>query len=280
MPRGAPASAYDGKQLTFDREAIEGIALSTDGRWLAFDSDRSGNFDVWKMPVGGGVPVQLTTHPTGDHVQSWSPNGDELVFHSFRTGNRDVFVMGADGTGVERVTSSPVSDANPIWCGDNSLVVQSSSRGNEELYLWTREKRGATWAMRRQLTTDRAADPACSPDGQWVSYVWDGALYLISMTTPTRRLLVPALDPAKRPAPAMPAFAPDSRSVYYMAYDDARRGSIWSVPLTGGDPTLLVRFDNPGRPSLRRDFATDGKSLYFAIAQPQSDIYLVELRSR
>lgn len=280
VPRGAPSSAYDGKKLTFDREAIEGIALSADGRWLAFDSDRSGNFDVWKMPAGGGTPIQLTTHPTGDHVQSWSPGGDEIVFHSFRTGNRDVFVMGADGTGIQRITSSPGSDANPVWCGDNAIVIQSSSSGYESLYLWTRQNPGAPFTMRRQLNRERAADPACSPDGEWVSYVWDGALYLISMTDTTQRVLVPSMDPAKRPSPAMSAWAPDSRTVYYMAYDDARRGSIWSISLSGGDPTLLVRFDDPARPSLRRDFATDGKTLYFAIAQPESDIYLVELSSR
>jgi serine/threonine protein kinase/Tol biopolymer transport system component len=280
MPHGTPARAYDGKQLTFDREAIEGIALSADGRWLAFDSDRSGNFDVWKMPAQGGAPAQLTTDPTGDHVQSWSPNGEELVLHSFRTGNRDVFVMGADGNGLQRVTFSPVSDANPVWCDNNSLIIQSSTTGNEEFYLWTRQKRGAPWVMAKRLTTEHAADPACSPDGQWVSYVWDGALNVISMTSSARRVLVPASDPAKRPEPAMPAFGPDSRTVYYMAYDDLRRGSIWSVPLAGGDPTLLVRFDDPARPSLRRDFATDGKTLYFAIAQPQSDIYLMELSSR
>jgi Tol biopolymer transport system component len=280
MPHGTPARAYDGKQLTFDREAIEGIALSADGRWLAFDSDRSGNFDVWKMPTAGGTPIQLTTDPTGDHVQSWSPDGNELVFHSFRTGNRDVFVMEADGTGLQRVTFSPVSDANPVWCDDNSLIIQSPTTGSEELYLWTRPKRGAPWTMRRRLTTLHASDPACSPDGQWVAYVWDGGLNLISLTTSIRRVLVPPRDPAKRPEPAMPVFGRDSRTVYYMAYDDARRGSIWSVPIAGGEPTLLVRFDDPTRPSLRRDFATDGKTFYFAIAQPQSDIYLMELSSR
>jgi len=280
LPRGTPSSAYDGKQLTFDREAIEGIALSADGRWLAFDSDRSGNFDIWKMPSTGGSPIQLTIHPSGDHVQSWSPGGEELVLHSFRTGNRDVFVMGADGAGTQRVTTSPGSDANPVWCGDNSLVVQSSSNGNEELYLWTRNKRGEAWTNVRQLTNERAADPACSPDGKWVSYVWDRGLYLVSTTTSAKKMLVPPGDPAKRPSPAMPAWAPDSRTIYYMAYDDARKGSIWSISLNGNHPTLLVRFDDPARPSLRRDFATDGKTLYFAIAKPESDIYLMELRSR
>jgi hypothetical protein len=47
----------------------------------------------------------------------------------------------------------------------------------------------------------------------------------------------------------------------------------------GGAPTRLVRFDDPRRPSLRRDFATDGQRLYYAVADPASDVYIVELVS-
>jgi len=42
---------------------------------------------------------------------------------------------------------------------------------------------------------------------------------------------------------------------------------------------MLVHFEDPARPSLRRDFATDGRRLYFAVAQPASDIYLMELNT-
>lgn len=64
-----------------------------------------------------------------------------------------------------------------------------------------------------------------------------------------------------------------------MAYDDLRRGSIWRVPAEGGVPTMLVLFGDPARPSLRRDFATDGTRLFFAVTQPASDIYLMELNT-
>ena len=279
IPAAGSVSAYGGKQLTFDRESIEGIALSDDNRWVAFDSDRSGNFDIWKVQSEGGTPVQLTTNPAGDYVQSWSPSSDKIVFHSFRTGNRDVFVMNADGGGEQRVTSSPASESNPAWCGQNSIVVQTSTPQNDEtLYLWTRANHRASWSMRRRLTATHGTDPACSRDGEWLAYLSDGALRVMSMTTFESRILVPPHDPATNPEPAMPGFGPDARSVYYMAYDSERVGSIWSVERTGGTPRLLVKFDDPTRVSLRRDFATDGASLYFAIAQPQSDVYLMELR--
>ena len=50
------------------------------------------------------------------------------------------------------------------------------------------------------------------------------------------------------------------------------------MPATGGSPRLLMRFDDPARPSLRREFATDGARFYFTIAQDESDVWVVEIR--
>jgi Tol biopolymer transport system component/DNA-binding winged helix-turn-helix (wHTH) protein len=35
---------------------------SRDGKWIYFGSPRSGDWQVWKMPAGGGSPVQVTQH--------------------------------------------------------------------------------------------------------------------------------------------------------------------------------------------------------------------------
>ena len=72
----------------------------------------------------------------------------------------------------------------------------------------------------------------------------------------------------------------DARRLYYKAYDAHGRSSIWVVPVAGGAPRLLIRFDDLTRPSARREFATDGKRLYFTIAEPQSDIWTMELKHR
>jgi len=49
-------------------------------------------------------------------------------------------------------------------------------------------------------------------------------------------------------------------------------------PVGGGTPRLLIRFDDPSRPSTRREFATDGKTLHFTIAQQESDLWMMEIR--
>jgi hypothetical protein len=52
------------------------------------------------------------------------------------------------------------------------------------------------------------------------------------------------------------------------------------VKASGGRPRLLVRFTDPERQSSRRDFATDGRRLYFAMEDRQSDVYVAELDRR
>ncbi len=47
--------------------------FSPDGKWIAFSSNRYGNYDVFVMPVTGGEPKQLTFYSGGDIVVGWTP---------------------------------------------------------------------------------------------------------------------------------------------------------------------------------------------------------------
>ena len=53
---GDVVSVSQGTAMTTGRQITEGLDVSRDGRWLAFDSDRSGNRnqDIYKMPLVGG----------------------------------------------------------------------------------------------------------------------------------------------------------------------------------------------------------------------------------
>jgi hypothetical protein len=68
--------------------------------------------------------------------------------------------------------------------------------------------------------------------------------------------------------------------LYYKAYDARERASIWIAPVGGGSSRLIIRFDDPARPSGRREIATDGKRLFFSLAQQEADVWLVELKAR
>jgi Tol biopolymer transport system component len=58
----------------------EGIvpSWSGDGKWIYFASTRTGAFQVWKVPVAGGSPVQVTRH--GGHAALESLDGKYIYY--------------------------------------------------------------------------------------------------------------------------------------------------------------------------------------------------------
>jgi hypothetical protein len=72
IPTGGPVSVDGANQITTGNQAVEGMSVSPDWRWLYFDSDRSGNTDIYRMPVTGGEPEQLTTDPADDFLPNIS----------------------------------------------------------------------------------------------------------------------------------------------------------------------------------------------------------------
>ena len=281
IPESGAASLADARQLTFGNEKIEKVALSPNGRLLAYDSDRNGQSDIWKMAVDGGTPEQVTRGPNHKFVNEWSPDGQEIVFHSIREGTRrDVLVVSADGTKTEVVTSAPEEEQHAGWGPDGNTIIFDSGESAEvsrwDAFIVTRARRGAPWEKRRQLTKHGSADPKWSPDGRLIAFTSRGQLRTIAPDGSGERVVVDASS-GDQPEPTYPIWSRDSQTIYYKAYDRDRQSTIWSVPAAGGAPRLLLRFDDPARRSLRREFATDGRRIYFTIARDESDIWSMEL---
>jgi Tol biopolymer transport system component len=293
IPETGVASIADAQQITFGNEKIEKLAISPDGKWLAYDSDRNGQADIWKVPLTGGPSTelragaaeQITRSPNHEFVNGWSPDGREIVFHSIREGSkRDVQVVTSDGTRTEVVISTPAEEQHAAWGPDGNTIIFDSGDSGEsnrwETFVITRPHQGAPWGTPRQLTKTGSSDPKWSPDGRLIAFCARGQLRVIKPDGTGERILVDSRGGEDHPEPAYSVWSRDSQIIYYKAYDRHRHSTIWSVPVSGGPSRLLVRFDDPSRRSLRREFDTDGRRFYFTVAADESDLWSMELVRR
>ncbi len=79
------------RRLTRDPGYDDGPDYSPEGRWIYFNSDRSGSWDVWRIPAGGAGPGdRLAERITNDAWEDWfphpSPDGRWIVFLSYAEG--------------------------------------------------------------------------------------------------------------------------------------------------------------------------------------------------
>ena len=123
----------DARQITRENQHVEAMSVSHDGKWIAYDSDRGGNFDIYKMRLDGGEPMQLTSDAPNEFHPDWSPDDRTISFHSQRDGVRHIYAMSADGSSEKQVTSGTTQDFNRVWSPDGrSLSFASQTEGSRE----------------------------------------------------------------------------------------------------------------------------------------------------
>jgi hypothetical protein len=73
--------------------------------------------------------------------------------------------------------------------------------------------------------------------------------------------------------------SPDG-SIIYIKGEDRRGPGFWSVPVQGGTSRLLARLDGSRRTSPRPEFTTDGRRIFFLLAEREADVWAVRLEER
>ena len=144
-----------------------GPQFSPDGSRIAFESTRSGAYEVWMCRSDGSSLVQLTHFNSLTGTPRWSPDGQQLAFDSRAAENADIYVIGSEGGSPRRVTTEPSGDVVPSWSRDGRWIYFASDRtGNWE--VWKMPSSGGSAV---QVTHHGGFAPFESSDGRFVYYV-------------------------------------------------------------------------------------------------------------
>lgn len=151
-----------------------GWTWSPDGKWIAFTSDRAGNWEIYKMSTDGRTIVRLTENPAQDGWPWWTPDGKHILFSSDRNGVSEIYMMNPDGSNVVQLTNIPNRvNLYPSVSPDGTKVVFSSQDPavNEgDIYIMNID---GTHLQRLTNTVALNNIPSFCPDNQHIVFVSD-----------------------------------------------------------------------------------------------------------
>ena len=138
--------------------------FSPDGSRIVFDSDRSGNDEIFVCDRDGEHPLQLTSLAMGNAgTPHWSPDGHRIVFDANATGQWNVYTVNAEGGKAQVMTEGFTAS----WAGDGQWIYFASNRTGRS-QIWKLPVNGGRAI---QMTKKGGILPVESPDRQNVYYL-------------------------------------------------------------------------------------------------------------
>ena len=278
VPASGWVSSRTATQVSSDQESIENISVSTDGKWLAFDSDRSGAQQVFRRLLAGGDVQQITRGASPAFAVSITPDGKEIAYHAIVSGNRRVFTTASEGgqdRPVQVSQGARLSETNPFWSPDGTRIAwEDQGKNPMEALVATRTAQG--WSAPLSIVPG---------PGIAVTSTWGDANSLVAFDKVNDRVLLINVDNAGVPARviaekiriAAAIRSSDGRTLYLIDLDRRR---LWAVPITGGVPREVLRFDDPLHPHATNAMgvAEHGGQLYFTLQDPRSNIWVAPVK--
>ncbi len=166
-----PAKHGEVRNLSMTPAAREmNVTWSPDGRWIAYLSDASGEYELYvRAQDGSSAPRRITTD--GDIwrlAPVWSPDSSRIAISDKHNRLQIVDVASGAVTDVDTATISPIGEYT--WSPDSRWLAyaKSGANGNDSIWLYSVDSRTT-----RQLTQDETSEssPAFDPQGRYLYFL-------------------------------------------------------------------------------------------------------------
>ena len=142
-----------------------------DGDRVAYQSFRSGTWDIWQLALPEGAPERLTTTEFDDREPAWSPDGARIAFSSDRGGTYDIWLLDVASGETMPLTSGLGNESQPAWTPDgDGVAFVATPEGDAEGSVQRVSPEGGGEPVAVPETDGMIAAPAVSPDGTHVVF--------------------------------------------------------------------------------------------------------------
>jgi dipeptidyl aminopeptidase/acylaminoacyl peptidase len=238
----------EARKITDAKEGVSTFALSHDGKWLVYRSGKTGEEQLYRLPIDGidGATAEALTKQVGG-VGSWAWAPDD----------KRIYFAGAD-----------VADTDEKVRREKKFTVNIRNAETPLASLWAidLDPRKVTQLIKDSTIT--VADLDVSPDGKWVGFRGISAdrykrniteqninsdPFLLDVSTGQVERLVKNEEVGE----SLVSFSPDSRWIAFSAPDDLEKFSMKNdrivVHVCGPDPR-----DSRHPQSAREEHGRDG----------------------
>ncbi len=164
-----------------------GYSWSPSGNMIAFDSNRTGDYEIFTMSIDGDVINQITNDNENNFIPIYSPDGKELIYITiFNNSDSDINSITVDGDNYSRLTNGMQIYAY-AWSPKGTLIALVDSKSKDLFTLNTKD------GEVKNITVDTGFDyiefSSWTPEGNLIFNTSEGVYEIGSDDSNLKRIL-------------------------------------------------------------------------------------------
>jgi len=275
------ANAMSPKRYTIEQfmatTTYNGASFSQDEKRILINSNETGIFNVYAMPVGGGKPVAMTRSTTDStYSVGYFYNDDRILFTRDKGGDEQnhLFVRELDGSEKDLTPGDKLKASFEGWRPDgNAFYVSTNERDPKVFDLYRYDAKTYARTMIYENKTGMNVS-VISRDEKWLALgkpitTSDADVYLYDMSTKTAKHITPHQGAASFNATT---FDPASKRLFMTSNASGEFAAIYTYDLASGKLALHEKADWE---MVGTSYSRDGRFRVSAINQDGSTVFRV-----